>query len=457
MVQEKQRNLLDIKSVQKEIDIKSINPGLRGRKKMGNIEELQVSIREKGLIHPIAVMSYTKEMAKDMGYAYFLLAGGRRMQALKNLKEERVQARIYPPDLNSFEITSIELEENLKRDALTDGERLSMLKKVNDHWIALYGKKTSTGEGAVGHSQADTAIRLGISKSKLSEDLQLAEYIDLVPELKDMERKEIKKTIEMMKKKLKMEKQVAEIKKEREEEGKEDILLPLENSFIIGSFYERGSEIPNNSINLVDLDIDYPMEIDDNIQHTNVQGEKNTGVYKGISKKEYPTMMKLAMRESYRMLNSHGWCIIWFGREYFKDIQTWGEEIGFKTSWYTGRWCKGAGHGHTRNPKFFLNHSIEEFFYFRKGSATIDTPHADVFEHPPTPSSIRNHPFEKPVNLMYEILQTFIHPGSRVVVPFAGSGNTLKAGWKYKCKSVGFELGQEYKDRFIVDIRRMFT
>ncbi len=456
-MQEKQRNLLDVKAVQKEIEIKSINSGQRGRKKMGNIKEMEISIKEKGLIHPIAIMSYTKKVAESMGYKYFLLAGGRRIQALKNLKEIKVQARIYPHNLNAFEIKSIELEENLKRESLTDGERLTMTKEVHDHWVSLYGKKTSTAPGAGGHSMADSAERLGISKGKLSEDLKIAEYIEQVPALANYDRKEIVKTIATMKKTLATQEQVKEIEKEREESGKEDKLLPLENSFIIGSFYERGSEIPDNTIDLIDLDIDYPIEVDDNIQHTNVQDDKNRGVYKGISKKEYPKMMKLAMRESYRMLNDKGWCIIWFGREYFKEIQEWGDEIGFKTSWYTGRWCKGAGHGHTRNPQWFLNHTIEEFFYFRKGSATIDTPHVDIFEFPPTPPSIRNHPFEKPVPLMYEILQTFIHPGSRVVVPFAGSGNTLKACWKYKCKGVGFELGQEYKDRFIIDIRRMFT
>ncbi|KKN73968.1 hypothetical protein LCGC14_0395330 [marine sediment metagenome] len=453
-MQEKQRNLLDIKAILKEIDISSINPGQRGRKKMRNIKEMEISIKERGLIHPIAVMSY-KERYK--GYNYFLLAGGRRIQALKNLKETKIQARIYPPDLNSFEITSIELEENLKREALTDGERLTMVKKVHDHWEDMYGKKTSTSPTATGHSKANTAERLGVSKAKITEDLKLAEYIEAVPELKEMDRKEIVKTIKTMKKTLATKEKVAEIKKEREEIGKVDKLLPLEQSFITGNFYEKAREIPNGTIDLIDLDIDYPIEVDDNIQHANIQGEKERGVYQGISKKEYPKMMKLAMRESYRMMNNTGWCIIWFGREYFKEIQTWGEEIGFKTCWYTGRWLKGAKHGHTRNPQWFLNHTIEEFFYFRKSSSIIDTPHVDIFEHPPTPPSIKQHPFEKPVNLMYEILQTFIHPGSRVVVPFAGSGNTLKACWQYGCKGVGFELGEEYKERFIVDIRSMFT
>lgn len=451
---EKQRNLLDIKVVLKEIEIKSINLGQRGRKKMGNIKEMEISIKEKGLIHPIAVSVYDEEYE---GYKYFLLAGGRRIAALRNLKETKVQARIYPDDLSAFEIKSIELEENLKREELTDGERLTMQKEVHYHWTKQYGKKTSTAADASGHSQKDTAERLGISPAKLAEDLKMAEYIEAVPALKDMDRKEIVKTIKTMKRKIATQEKVAEIIEEREEGGKEDKLLPLENSFIIGSFYERGKEVPSNSIDLIDLDIDYPTEVDDNIQHTGVQDEKERGVYKGISKKDFPKMMRLALRESYRMLNNTGWCIVWFGREYFKEIQTWGDEIGFKTSWYTGRWCKGAGHGHTRNPQWFLNHTIEEFFYFRKGSASIDSPHADIFDHPPTPPSIRNHPFEKPVNLMYEILTTFIHPGSRVVVPFAGSGNTLKACWKYKCKGVGFEVGEEYKDRFIIDIRRMFT
>lgn len=450
----KPRNLLEEEVIQREIEIKSINPGQRGRRKMGNIKELEVSIRQKGLIHPIVVMEYEEEYE---GYKYFLLCGGRRIEALKKLKKLEIPARIYPSDLNSFEISAIELEENLKRDDLTDAERINMTKKVHDHWVKLYGKKVSSSPGAGGHSQADTAEKLGVSKAKITEDLKLADYIARVPELEQLEtRGDIKKAIETMKKNLDTKEMVAEIVKERKEKGGKDKLLLLEQSFIIGDFYERVVEIPSKSIDLIDLDIDYPMEIDDNIQHTGAQDEKTMGAYVGVSKERYPGMMNKALEESYRILKDGGWIIIWFGREYFKDIQEWGTDAGFKTSWYTGRWCKGGKYAHTRNPQYFLGHSIEEFFYFRKGNATIDTPHSDEFNHPPTPPSIRNHPFEKPVNLMYEILSTFIHPGLRVVVPFAGSGNTLKAAWQYQCKGVGFELGEEYKDRFTIDIRSMF-
>ena len=92
-----------------------IEVGDRWRKDYGDIEELAISIKEKGLINPITVS--TKE-----GGGYILAAGGRRMTALDLLECEDIPCRIYDHPLNDLELLSIELEENIRRKDLTPGE-----------------------------------------------------------------------------------------------------------------------------------------------------------------------------------------------------------------------------------------------------------------------------------------------------------------------------------------------
>lgn len=446
---EEPRNLLDIPVELDEIPVEEINDAGRSRKEYGDVEQLKLSIQQKGLIHPIAVSKYDEPYE---GFKYFLLVGGRRLAAVRQLELEKVPARIYPSNLNSYEVRSIELEENIRRKDLTDAERIMSIKEVHDLYVSIYGEKKSTSKGAKGHSQKDTANMLGVSTATVSLDIEMAEWIEEIPELAKLgDRKKIKQAITIAKKRgrRKIAFEAAGVEKP------DATVQGLEDAYNIGDFFTYAKTIPDGTIDLVDLDIDYPMEIDENILHSTIKLEKKNGTYVGISKKDYPGMMKKALVESYRILNEDGWCLIWFGREYFQRLQDWGKEVGFKTSWYTGKWYKGDGFSHCRNPRLNLQHSMEEFFYFKKGSPQIVYPHSDVFQHKPTPPSEKIHPYEKPVALMQEIFETFLMKESRIAVPFAGSGNSLVSGFQHGCYVTGYDLSEEYKKLFVLKIRSL--
>ena len=51
---------------------------------------------------------------------------------------------------------------------------------------------------------------------------------------------------------------------------------------------------------------------------------------------------------------------------------------------------------------------------------------------------------------MQEIISTFAWEGSRVLVPFLGSGKTLIAAETLSMNAVGFELSTSYKEGFVV-------
>jgi DNA modification methylase len=56
---------------------------------------------------------------------------------------------------------------------------------------------------------------------------------------------------------------------------------------------------------------------------------------------------------------------------------------------------------------------------------------------------------------MKEIYDTFAFTGSRVLIPFLGSGNGLIAADQLAMSPVGFELSKQYRDSFLVKVHNM--
>ncbi len=54
------------------------------------------------------------------------------------------------------------------------------------------------------------------------------------------------------------------------------------------------------------------------------------------------------------------------------------------------------------------------------------------------------------MELMDDIVSTFAMPGSRILVPFGGSGITLLSAWKLGIQGVCYDLSRTYKDRYNV-------
>lgn len=56
----------------------------------------------------------------------------------------------------------------------------------------------------------------------------------------------------------------------------------------------------------------------------------------------------------------------------------------------------------------------------------------------------RLHPAEKPLRLMYDLVQQFTEPTDLILDPFAGSGTTLRAALDLGRRAVGIELDAEH-------------
>lgn len=100
------------------ISIEQITVSDRIRKDFGNIEELAADIRDNGLINPPVV---TPE--------YHLIAGERRLRAMKHLGYQQVEVRVMT--VKDYEhLLNLEINENESRKEFTKSERIEYARRL---------------------------------------------------------------------------------------------------------------------------------------------------------------------------------------------------------------------------------------------------------------------------------------------------------------------------------------
>src|SRR3990172_2104184 len=447
--------------------IKDINPGDRIRSGLGEEtpeqwKEFKESLTERGQITPITVMEYENPFG---GLKYFLLAGERRLRALKELDQKEINVAIYPPDLSADEIIAIELRENLDRTDFTPEQEAKGIQKFHEACVTLYGQRKKGQSTSEGHSLEDTARMLGKSKAKVSEAISAAKVFNAIPELG----KHVKKWSDLKRISYEAERQVERdqrkqvMKKADQNATSTQIRNLIADWYIVNDSVVGLKELDSESIDLVEFDPHYPIEENERITTTKTfQEAKTRKSYKATDREQFPTIFKANVSEAHRVLRPDGWLIIWFGYEFFWEIQKWLFEARFIPTqpvegkgaplFFHGKWYK-EGFGHSNNPFDTLGHSIEPFFYVKKsGKARLNKPHSDVFKKAPNHWKKKVNPFEKPVGLYEEILCTFVPEESFIVSSCVGSGNILLACANYNCVGKGFDLSEQFKEDYVLNV-----
>ena len=427
-----------------KVDIVNINriiTGERYRTDYGNLDDLVNSVKIHGLIQPLAV--------REANGDFILLAGGRRLQACSLANIENIPVRIYPENLSEFQLRSIELEENIQRKDLTYKEDCYLKREIHRLQISIKGEKVSTSKNAPGHSMNDTAIMLGVSKATVSQDIKLANTMDNFPDLEWSKCKNKKDAVRMMDK---FEDKI--IRAELSDRASKIIngsKKQLMDSYIVGDFFDKSESIPNKSINFVEIDPPYGIEL----KHQKMNNTINYGqTYNEIEMEDYIEFLKKTLKISYRILTDDSWLVLWFAPDpWFDIIQHLVTGEGFNIQKKPCIWTKP--NGQCNHPDIQLATCYEMFYVVRKGNPIINIDkrgRCNIFNYSPVLPSKKTHPTERPIELMKEILSLFTHENDRVIVPFAGSGVTLRAAYDMKIHALGYDLAKEYKDGFVANI-----
>lgn len=437
------------------IDRDQIDFGDRRREDYGDLEQLATSIKEKGLIQPVAV--YRRPAPSESELPYLLLAGGRRYMATAIIEMQMLPCRVFDGEISDLIYREIELIENIERKDLSWQEQVRLQKEINDLMVEKHGHKIAKGNqysgSTEGWSKRDTAELLSRSPASVVKDIQIAEALNTFPILGDAK---TKGEAEKLLKKLKagaVEEILLERLRDQEASGGLDAKKKeLMDNYIVRDCFDTLREIPEGSIDCVEIDPPYAIDLHNIKKDFGSAYEKDD--YNEIDAHSYEGFVKKLFKECHRVMSEHSTLLCWYAAE------PWAEVIykaiigaGFSTRRLPAIWTKPSGQ--TMRPEKYLANVYEPFYYATKGTPAIQRPgRSNVFAYDPAPSSKKIHPTERPVELIQDILSTFCHYGQRVFVPFLGSGNTLLAAANLKLTAFGCDLSKGYKDGYILRVQK---
>jgi len=405
--------------------------------------ELEASILEKGILQSILVLQRNGERP-------LLLAGGRRFKVAEKHNLD-VPVLISTKELSRLEMKTIELVENLHRKKLSYDEELSLTQQIHELQIAIHGSRMAGSTSTEGWTMKDTAKMLGVDQATISKDLQLAKAIEILPELKNLKNKteaarQLAKIIDQADREDRAEKVKASMGNSAK--------IHLCNSYVVKDFFEGVKQIPDETIDFVEVDPFYGIELIDLYEKRRGGNltQYNRSEYEDCPREVYEWYITETMRQCYRTMVDGSWGICWFAMEpwfepTFQAIRT----AGFFSRRVPGIWVQPTGAAYNAN--LLLASAFDTFFYFRKGQVNLASPgHLNTYHCNVVPPSRKIHPTERPVELYEEIFRTFAKPGAKVLVPFAGSGNSLLACANLSMLPLGFDLSQEHKTGYILKV-----
>ena len=438
------------------IAIDSITFGERYRIDYGDLEELSASLKENGIIQSFAVKVHKGDKP------YMLLAGGRRFKAALLAGIEQVPAVIYEENLSPLKVREIELMENIHRKDFHWSEKVKLTKEIHELRVEMYGIKTVGGPGVSGHSRRDTATLLGRSHSSVADDINLAEAMAIIP---DMKRFKTRQDAVNFVKKTKQYIQTEKIKNRLEDKEKvvgiESVhkrLIGFYNveetttNILESGFFKASMTLKDNIVDMVILDIPYALSTDVQGEISDRSSVEEIGQTWMTITSYIPTLTKFLI-ESYRLLKQDSWLICWFGPEpWFEPTYQQIISTGFECSRTAGLWVKNKGFAHY--PAYHLGNAYEMFFYARKGRPIIHNQdgHTNIFNYNTPHYTTRIHQTEKPIELEQDIMSTFLKANSTILVPCLGSGNSILAAANLDMICWGYDIEEQFKTAFVNNV-----
>ena len=445
----KSENKINIPDTEvKTVSITEIDEGTRFRKDYGDLSDLCFSIKTHGLINPITVCP------KPEG-GYLLIAGGRRLEALRKLESPEAIVRIFKNIPSEIDLRLIELAENLQRKEMTWAESNSLQREIHrlqqeKYGAAVRGQKKMS-EGGHGWSLEDTANMLGVSESQVKQSVSLADkfdkYKDILGDPKKFKtendaRKAIKTVEEALVR--------AELAKRavRKESGN-SILNVMSERFQIGDVFDKLAKIPSESVDFVECDPPYGINLDE------VKNGDTTN-YHEVQDKDFIIFHAALLKEINRILKPDTFCILWFALDPWLEIlYKLALEQNFTTTRRPLVWVKP--NGQSLSPSTSLASAYETALILKKGNPILSKPgRINVFDFKPVPPTFKHHPTQKPIELYKEIFETFSFENANCVSPFAGSGAALIAAQLCLRKCIGFDLSEKFKEGFLQDVAEIF-
>lgn len=426
-------------------------------------DEFLDSIRTKGFLQPITV---TPDRV--------LISGGRRLAAALLLQLPSIPA-IIRETTGELDLRECELIENLQREDFSWSDRIRLVNRIHELGVEKHGEKWS---------QQKSADLLERSVGLVNRQLQLSKALKQFPELlkcktEDEAVKLYRKLGEAVLVKHLVKQSAArndagdgaqEVRLDSGElspgaEGSDRI--PLEAPLGVrlarnaSAHYRVGDALAgmdevlslNSTPNFGLIEVDPPYGID--LKDAKKGESAGLSVYNEVERSAYPQFLHEVCSRLDKLTPGNTRVIFWFGTEWYDTVYRALTQNNFQVDPIPGIWIKPAGQ--TASPDTYLARCYETFFIAWKGKPPIrQRGRSNVFDFNSVPASKKYHPTQRPLELMQELLVTFAWPGQIVLVPFLGSGTTLRAAYTTGMHAFGWDLEGSYKEQFIAQIEKDF-
>lgn len=414
--------------------------GERFRKDYKLDEEFLESILSKGIIQPITI-----------NQNYELVAGGRRYFGAKEVGLDTIPAVMRQTE-DELDLRECELMENLYREDLQWVEKNALIARIHDLNIEKHPKNWSLRK---------TSTLLNKSVGGIHRALKMHKDVTALPKLAELKTEdEAVKLLRKMQEKMAVKHLVKEHKKQVDLTGskhrnpKISNALHAKSHFRVGDAFKGMQEMLDKKLcpPIAFVEVDPPYGI--NLKEVK-KGDKDRKLnrYEEVEAGSYPDFIQRLTAYLYDVTPERTRVCFWFGIEWYDLVRGSLQDAGFSVDPIPCIWTKRAGQ--TNSPERYLARAWEPFFVASKGEGIPINKRGriNVFDFPVVPATRKYHPTERPVALIQEILQTFAWPGSIIMVPFLGSGATLRAAYREGMTGWGWELNEENKEPFLAAIQ----
>lgn len=363
---------------------------------------------------------------------YILVAGERR---LRGCEEAGIPFKFeLSSEVDPLRIREIELEENIQREDIDFKEEVAALKELYGIKQTQFGISTSGAPG--GYRIEDFAEYSDRSEGIISEDLELATFLE-IDEVRNAKNKtEAKKVIKRIKEEFRTSKALKEAREgpqppevELDEDASESARQAVRAAELrekveffgerihLGRMEEILPTHPDSCYDVVCFDPPWGVDFDKVKKETG--STRNYEDDEAFVRENFPKWLKIL----YQKMSENSHLYLFFGISRYPFIYEELEKVGFSTNGIPLIWFKQGAH-RTRNPDVWPGRSYEPIVYARKGSKILIQKGApDVIITPtPTPTIKGTHPSAKHPMIYIELLKRSCSPGDKLLDPMCGSG-----------------------------------
>jgi len=441
------------------IKIEDIKIPKRYREDYGEIHELARSIALNTLFNPIVLTSdmtinqggrrlsaifllkqvnhatldeiaeYNEILGEDM---VIILRDCKDPNLKKGLLKKDIHVKIYEFEDRHHELC-LELEENLQRKQLDYKEEAMLIKAIHEQYQELHGKSSNSGRG---WGVRDTGQYLGISYSKVAQDIKIAKAIESgdIDVAQSADRASAYKTI------LVKQGELIQIELQRRKQER------FKNMQISGELHKKDAlalakSLSKNSFCHIITDPPYAIEFD-----KLTESKSESKHYLEMSKEEYLPYMAELSKVLYQKFTL-GFFVCFCAFEYHSQLSAVIREAGFSVSGTPLIWYKEGSPGKNNHPDRQLTDSCEFAVVGWKGLPELNMPgRTNIFKCANyIDVKTRFHITQKPVQLLEDIVIAFTNTGDTVLDLFMGSGSTIKACIKTKRNYIGNDKSEYFE------------